>query len=142
VDSQAIMEAILKLTKAQVSIGAGLGCTGAPPGTRTPNPRIRSPNPVMSSYSGLCRPVPFPQASDEPLCRPVPAQAGYLAGHRAPMEHRDGPWCSIDRQGGERWDGRTSGLSIRCFHLDARLPAHDAAPVDRDAADPDRCTTG
>jgi hypothetical protein len=43
----------------------------------------------MSSWFGSCRHVSFPQASDESLCRPVPAHAGYVRGHRAPMEHRD-----------------------------------------------------
>jgi hypothetical protein len=90
--------------------GERAGQPGAPPGTRTPNPRIKSPNPVMSSWFGWCRPVPFPQASDEPLCRPVSAQTGHLPGPRAPMEHRDGSWCSIDGQGGgavERLNQRT-----------------------------------
>jgi hypothetical protein len=81
-------------------IGAGpWPATGAPPGTRTPNPRIKSPNPVMSSGFGLCQLVSFPQVGDEPLCRPMSAQAGYLPGHRAPMEHRD--WrLVLDRQTG------------------------------------------
>jgi hypothetical protein len=94
--------------------GQGLAMS-APPGTRTPNPRIKSPNLVLSSWFGSCRLVPFPQASDEPLCRPMSAQAGYLPGHRAPMEHHD--WhLVLDRQTGwgERWNGRSSGLQVRC----------------------------
>ena len=71
----------------------------APPGTRTPNPRIKSPNLVMLFWFGVCRVMPFPQVSDGRLCRPMSAQAGYLPGHRAPMEHRD-RHLVLDRQTG------------------------------------------
>ena len=36
--------------------------TGAPPGTRTPNPRIKSPNPAMPARSSACRLMSFPHA--------------------------------------------------------------------------------
>ena len=63
--------------------------TGAPPGTRTPNPRIKSPNPVISSGFGLCQLVSFPQVGNESPCRPVPSSAAPEHGHRALLEHRD-----------------------------------------------------
>ena len=63
--------------------------TGAPPGTRTPNPRIKSPNPVISSGFGLCQLVSFPQVSNELPCRWVSSSASPVHGHRALMEHRD-----------------------------------------------------
>jgi hypothetical protein len=98
--------------------------SGAPPGTRTPNPRIESPNPVMSSWFGACRLVPFPQASDEPLCRPVSAQAGYLPGRRAPMEHRY--WhLVLDRQTGWGSGGTVEAADFwaKVHPLAVRLPA-------------------
>jgi hypothetical protein len=61
----------------------------APPGTRTPNPRIKSPNPVISSGFGLGQRVSFPQVSNESPGRRVPSSAAPVHGHRAPMEHRD-----------------------------------------------------
>ena len=61
---------------------------GAPPGTRTPNPRIKSPNPVMSPRSGACQPVLSSQVSVGGRCRRVPAGVGCLRGHRAPIAHR------------------------------------------------------
>ena len=63
--------------------------TGAPPGTRTPNPRIKSPNPVISSGFGLCQLVSFPQVGNESPCRRVPSSAAPVHGHRALMEHSD-----------------------------------------------------
>jgi hypothetical protein len=63
--------------------------TGAPPGTRTPNPRIKSPNTVISFGYGLCQLVSFPQVSNESLCRRVPSSAAPVHGYRALMEHRD-----------------------------------------------------
>ena len=63
--------------------------TGAPPGTRTPNPRIKSPNPVISFGFGLCQLVSFPQVSNESPGRRVPSSAAPVHGHRALMEHRD-----------------------------------------------------
>jgi hypothetical protein len=68
--------------------GQGLAVS-APPGTRTPKPRIKSPNPVISSGFGLCQLVSFPQVSDESPCRRVPSSAAPVHGHRALMEHRD-----------------------------------------------------
>ena len=68
---------------------AGQGpATGAPPGTRTPNPRIKSPNLAVPAWVSACRLVSFPQVSVGPRCRPVAAGADYFRGHRAPIEHR------------------------------------------------------
>ena len=69
---------------------AGQGpVTGAPPGTRTPNPRIKSPNRVISSEFDSCRLMSFPQVSNESPGRRVPSSAAPVHGHRALMEHRD-----------------------------------------------------
>jgi hypothetical protein len=62
---------------------------GAPPGTRTPNPRIKSPNPVISSGFGLCQLVSLPQVSNKAPCRCVPFGVDPFHGHRALIEHRD-----------------------------------------------------
>ena len=97
-----------------VRICAGQGpVTGAPPGTRTPNPRIKSPNPTISSWFDWCRLVSFPQASDESLCRHVSARAGCLGGHRAPIEHRRTIRCSIDRPGGGVVEPSKQRISVR-----------------------------
>jgi hypothetical protein len=94
----------------------------APPGTRTPKPRIKGPNLVMSSRFDFCQPVPVLQVSDESRCRRMPAQADYLRGHRALMEHHD--WhLVLDRQTGwgERGNGRSSGLCPLPLRRDSGL---------------------
>jgi hypothetical protein len=68
----------------------------------------------MSPRLDWCRLVPFPQLSDEPLCRRLSGNAGYFRGHRAPIEHRD-QRPVLD---GQAWQGRgrtlqAGGLSIR-----------------------------
>jgi hypothetical protein len=85
---------------------------GAPPGTRTPNPRIKSPNPVVSPRSDWCRLVSSPQLSHASLCRRVSGSAGYFRGHRAPIEHRD--WQPVldlrtSWSSGEAADFRSAG---------------------------------
>jgi hypothetical protein len=71
--------------------------TGAPPGTRTPNPRIKSPDPAVSPQSGACRLVSFPQVGAGGRCRHVSVDVGYFHGHRAPIEHRT-RWSVLDRR--------------------------------------------
>jgi hypothetical protein len=66
--------------------------------------------------------VPVLQVSDESRCRRMPAQADYLRGHRALMEHHD--WhLVLDRQTGwgERGNGRSSGLCPLPLRRDSGL---------------------
>jgi hypothetical protein len=69
-----------------------------------------------------CRLVPFPQLSNEPLCRRVSGNTGYFRGHRAPIEHRE-PQPVLDRrtrrgsgEGVEASDFQSAGCDQALLH--------------------------
>src|SRR5690242_9240115 len=67
--------------------------TGAPPGTRTPNPRIKSPLlysffllELLSSNAITCRELPFCPVARIRAALQIPGGAGPYRGIRANME--------------------------------------------------------
>ena len=106
---------------------AGQGpATGAPPGTRTPNPRIKSPNLAVPARSAACWPVSFAQVGAGYRCRRVSVGVGCFRGHRAPMEHRDRQPV-LDR----RWRrGSGDGVEAADFRSAGRGPCAAVAAID------------
>jgi len=87
---------------------------GAPPGTRTPNPRIKSPNLVVSRQVAGCRPKSILRATANVPCRRMPSDVGSFHGHRALIEHRDSaPVLDALTGARERSAVHSSGLVIR-----------------------------
>ena len=84
--------------------------TGAPPGTRTPNPRIKSRKPVVSPRADACRLMSFPPVNaegDAVVCRYV-SRSSPAAEHRSSTA--SGGWCSTGDPAGERCRRRSSGF--------------------------------
>ena len=68
-------------------------CTGAPPGTRTPNPRIKSPLlcslillELLSNNASTCQELPLCPIARIRAALRIPSSAGAYRGVRANME--------------------------------------------------------
>jgi hypothetical protein len=108
--------------------------TGAPPGTRTPNPRIKSPNAAVCrrgpARAGWCRFRSSTTSRCAVACRVVPASP-------TATEHRSSTAtpsrCSICGRVGERRRHQASGLLIRGFRGDdaSAVSPHHPCPTAR-----------